>query len=135
MNTKLMKIGMIAAALIFILVGPSWAKNNQQQYKHKKHHNKQVYQDDHVKKGHSGGKHWRNRYQKGHYRYNRPGYWYRRHPRYHRYQPYPHRRYHQHHYRKHYRRFDHHHSQNDLVIIGSVYEPGWGFTFATKGQY
>ena len=134
MKTKLMKIGMIAIVCTFVFSGPSWAKNNHQHSKHNENHHKRVYGDDHVKKRYNGAEHWRHQFRKGHHRYYRPFNEYRPYRRYYHYRPY-HHQYRHHHYRKHHRRFDRHHSNNDVLIIGSVFEPGWGFTFATKGQY
>ena len=120
MKTKLVKIGMITTALIFILVGSTWAKNKQHQRKHKKNYNKQTYEVNHVKRNHNGARPLEYNHRKGHH-FRRPGHKAKRHWRHHRHDhrwPWHYHRYH--HHWKHHRRWDHHHSQNDYVIIGSI---------------
>ena len=142
MKTKLLKIGLIALAFMFVIAGSSWATNKQQERKHKKQHHKRTYQGDHVKKRFNGAGHWQHGagqwrhgaghyYKKRDYRYYHPFLDYRRHHEHRYLRPHPYRYRHRH-YRRHHRRLDHHQSNNGAFSIVSVFEPGWGFTFATK---
>ena len=147
MKTKFLKIGLIALAFTFVFTGSSWATNKHRERKPKKTYHKRTYHGDHVKKRYNDARHWRHGgghrrhyYKKRHHRYYHPFLEYRRHHEHRYYRPYHYRYRHHHyrkyhHYRRHHRRIDHHHSNNGAFIIGSVFEPGWGFTFATKRQY
>ena len=140
MKTRLLKIGLIALAFTFVITGSSWATSKHKERKHEKRYSKQIYHVDQVKKRFNADGHRRYHYKNRHYPYYNPFFEYRRHheyryyrPHHYRYRQHPYQNYH--HYRRHHRRFDQHHSDNGALIIGSVFQPGWDFTFATKRPY
>ena len=131
MKTKLLKVSMLAAVLIFVFAGASWAdgrKNRHYSYSPEKriraklHGVAKYHQPVHYK--HKMNRHHKRLYKKHHYRH-RPAHRYRHHIFYHRHH-YRHQRY----YGE--NSYDDDPSYNEFSIAATISEPGIEFSIGTK---
>lgn len=131
MKTKLLKMSMLAAVLVFVISGASWAdsrKNRQNNYVPEKQmrmkHQGSVKYSQPVHYKHKVNRH-QKRYYKNHYYRHRPAHRYRHHKLNHR-----------HHYRhdRYYgeNSYDDDPSYNEFSIAATISEPGMEFSIGTK---
>lgn len=142
MRTKLLKISVLTAALIFLFTSASWADDRKNRH-HNHGQNKQIrngydrnaqlHRPSHA--NHSLRKHDHGRYKKYHV-YHQPAHHTKRHYYKHHYKNHRpgagHHRYHKKAIRKHQHRRK---SPVKVFYIGSVFEPGWSVIVKTKSRW
>jgi len=142
MKSKLLKISMLTAVLIFVFTGASWAdsRKNRHHYNVQNKHYKAAKYRNPAHYNHGWNKHHRRHYRKNHNRHQQV-HRARRHAYKHRHNyhgpvPRPHRYHHKPVYKHHhYRHYEHDHSYNEFSIGVLIFEPGFGFSIATKRRW
>jgi len=142
MKSKLLKISMLTAVLIFVLTSASWAdsRKNRHHYNVQNKHYKAAKYHNPAQYNHGWNKH-RQNYSRKHHDRHQPVHGaghhaYKRRHNYHgpvhRHHHYYHKPIHEHH---HYHHYEHDHSYNEFSIGVLIFEPGYTFSIATKRRW